>query len=199
MLVNSLPPEVIGTIKLRPGEFCYSVYMPVKVDNVISIPESLRWTTPLLLEVTQMDYKYYRYWYLTVKHMWVDGYGNRPGWHCDGFLSDDVNYIWSDCNPTQFCVQRFYLEEDHERSLIGMEEQADPKNIVTVGENQLLRLTSDMVHRTVPTGLPTLRTFVKISCSNSKYNLKGNATNPSMYADMGQSVARSASRNHPFK
>lgn len=199
MLIDSRYPEVVGVIPLKPEEFCYSVYMPVKVGTAMALPSPLQWVAPLLDKVCTEDYLRYYYYYLTVKHMWVQGYGNRPGWHIDGYLSDDVNYIWSDCNPTEFCVQQFDLSKDHEKSLQEMEEQADPRCCVSAAPNELLRLTPDMVHRTVPSEVPILRTFIKISCSNNKYNLKGNASNPVLQVSLGEMVERGQSRNHPFK
>ena len=110
MIINSKFPEVItNNLILHPEEFCYHVYMPIKVGNVIRLPNSLSWTWSVLDSLRDEDWFNYNYWYLTVKHMWIDGYGNREGWHCDGFGSDDVNYIWSDCVPTQFCIQSFAL------------------------------------------------------------------------------------------
>ena len=38
------------------------------------------------------------YMYLTVKRQYQSKSKlfNRPGYHSDGFLTDDINYIWSD-------------------------------------------------------------------------------------------------------
>lgn len=129
--------------------------------------------------------------------MWVKGCGNREGWHCDGFGSDDVNYIWTDSVPTEFCVQEFNLTDDHNKSLIEMEQQANPMSCVRSKENQLLRLTPSIVHRPYPAEDSTLRTFIKVSCSNNIYNLKGNASNPLMPELNWDKVERKEYRNHP--
>lgn len=178
MIVRSRFPQIISEdLLLCPSEMCYSVYLPIKVDSVVSIPENYYWVKPLAGKLDQDDWVDFKYWYLTVKHIWVSGYGNREGWHIDGFGSNDINYIWSDCYPTEFCIQNFILSEDHELSMREMEEQYKEENIKTAKANQLLRLSNTMVHRCVKIDSPTLRTFIKISCSNEKYNLKGNAKN----------------------
>lgn len=37
---------------------------------------------------------------------------NRMGYHSDGFLTDDINYIWCDNNPTIFNISAFNLTLD---------------------------------------------------------------------------------------
>lgn len=197
MRINSKYPKSIGVFNLNPEEFCYTVYMPIKVKHQYSIPDYLEWVTPLLDNVQPKDHTF-TYWYFTVKYMWVDGYGNRPGWHIDGFGSDDINYIWSDCNPTEFCVQEFYLSDDHKFSLYEMEEQAQEENTIRSCSSEFVRLDNTIVHRCVATQKPMLRAFVKISCSDNFYNLKGNARNPNL--PIGEEyVEREWERNHPVK
>jgi hypothetical protein len=90
------------------------------------------------------------YIYLTAKRLFVgpNCVGNRPGWHTDGFGTDDINYIWCDSLPTEFCVnQHFNLSDDHEASMRQMEDQAKPENIKTYPVGSLLRLDSAVVHR----------------------------------------------------
>ncbi len=199
MIIDSKFPEVIcNNLILHPEEFCYVVYMPIKVETGGCIlPDNLLWIYPLLLNVKFRDYVAYKYFYLTVKHMWINGCGNREGWHCDGFGSDDVNYIWCDSVPTEFCIQQFDISEDHNESLIDMKLQANPMSCVRSKENQLVRLTPSIVHRPYPTDEPTLRTFIKVSCSNNIYNLRGNASNPLMPELNWHTVERKQYRNHP--
>lgn len=198
MIVDSYFPEIISdNLILHPEEFCYVVYMPILTDSLIKIPDNLSWIWPLIKEITEDDYMDYQFWYLTVKHMWINGCGNREGWHTDGFGTDDINYIWCDSVPTEYCIQKFDISEDHNESLIDMKLQALPKNVVRSKENQLLRLTPSIVHRPYPSEEPTLRTFVKVSCSNEIYNLKGNASNPLMPELNWEQVERQQHRNHP--
>ena len=79
-----------------------------------------------------------------------------------------------------------------------MKEQIDVKNIWNASANQLLRLTPDIVHRPIESNQPILRTFIKVSCSNSIYNLKGNATNPEIKGLTWEKVERKLERNPPI-
>lgn len=196
MIINSKMPEVVcDNLILHPEEFCYVVYMPVKIGKKTQLPSNLFWSYPIMDHIKDEDWLNFEYWYLTIKHMWVDGYGNREGWHIDGFGTDDINYIWSDCLPTVFSPQQFDLSEDHNQSLIEMSNQAKFRR--KAKPNQLLRLDTTMVHRPAYTDKPLLRTFIKVSCSNHLYNLKGNARNP--HLDLGcEYVERKAERNHPI-
>lgn len=200
MIVNSRMPDVIANdLTLYPEEFCYVVYMPIKISNKpltpFILPDNLAWVEPLLDEILIDDWQF-QYWYITVKHMWVDGYGNREGWHIDGFGTDDINYIWSDCLPTIFSPQQFNLSEDHNTSLKEMSEQARIHE--KIKPNQLVRLDNTMVHRPDFTETPILRTFIKVSCSNEIYNLRGNAKNPDIAGLNWNYVNRKTERNHPI-
>lgn len=205
MIVNSKFPESYGKYILEPEEYCYSVYMPIRHlcgGNLKSwyIPKSLKWVEPLLLHVDWHDLMEYEFVYLTAKHMYVDGYQNRPGWHIDGFGSEDINYIWCSDNPTEVAVQHFDLSEDHIKSLSEMEDQVMDTHIKKLQPNKLYRLDNTIVHRCPPAFTPMLRTFVKLSFSNDVYNLKGNASNPLMMSGIfDNKVQRDSTRNHPVR
>jgi hypothetical protein len=138
--------------------------------------------------------------YLTAKHMYVTPQRifNRPGWHIDGFGTDDINYIWSSHAPTEFCVQEFDLSEDCDESMAQMEAQALPENILDYGVNMVLRLDNKVVHRVPRTCEPGFRTFVKLSISSHKYNLEGNARNYLFNYDWPMEPRREG-RNHPTR
>ncbi len=176
------PPHFLGLIDAKPTEFVYSVYLPIKIPgSVINIPHNLEWTREIV-DRSMKDYVNVeeRYIYLTAKHFFVEGYsGNREGWHSDGFMSSDINYIWCDNNPTEFCCQEFNITQDHVISLIEMERQAREENIIKFQEKALLKLTQEVIHR-VPFCSPGVRSFVKVSISKDQYNLKGNAINPNL-------------------
>lgn len=118
------------------------------------------------------------YAYLTAKHSYqTKGNSfNRPGWHSDGFLTEDINYIWSDAAPTLFNLSEFKLTLDDQISLQEMEEQADPNHTIRTKKGYLLRLDQYNIHK-VDTDYEGMRTFVKISFSRDKYNLVGNSHN----------------------
>lgn len=197
-------PTIVGQYNLTPGEMCFVQYLPigfpqsmVEEGPSIRIPKNLEWCWPLVLNCTGKTSE--SYIYLTVKHLYVtpNGMGNRPGWHSDGFGTDDINYIWCDKYPTEFCIQDFNITEDCDTSLKEMEEQAKVSNIKVYGGNTLLRLDKYNIHRTPVVG-EGYRAFVKISVSKDHYNLKGNAHNHLFDYDWDM-VARSDTRNHPNK
>jgi len=123
-------PVVIGQYNLDPKEMCFVQYLPIgmsskeKLSFEVRIPNNLKWTWPIVEQI--VEYFGDNYVYLTVKHLYVtsNNMGNRPGWHTDGFGTDDINYIWCDRYPTEFCVQEFKITEDCDASLKEMEAQA---------------------------------------------------------------------------
>jgi hypothetical protein len=179
-------------------EMCFYQYLPIKMAGALEsfhIPENLAWIKRF---IPHLDFcPHTDYIYVSAKHLFVtpDNMGNRPGWHSDGFGSDDINYIWADKFPTQFCLQPFELTEDHSKSLEELEAQALPQNIHDYGENALLRIDRWNIHRPPVMGTG-FRTFLKFSISKNQYNLQGNSHNYLIDYDW-KMVPRSAVRNHP--
>lgn len=195
-----IEPKTLGRYVLKASEFQYVMYMPIKFPcSAINVPDNLLWTKPLIdRSINDFGYCEDYFIYLTSKNFFVEGFsGNRGGWHSDGFLSDDINYIWSNRCPTEFCIQDFYLTACHNRSLIEMEQQAKAENIKTYGENELVRLTQFNIHR-VPFCEAGTRSFVKISFSKDKYALNGNAKNP-LFNYSWEMKERKKERNDPAK
>lgn len=198
-------PKVLGKLQLQPSEMCFVQYLPIVMPEAkvfsfgTRIPEALMWTKPII-DLSLPYAKIGQYVYLTAKHLWVtpDNIGNRPGWHTDGFGSDDLNIIWSDKYPTEFCVQDFNLSDCHEKSMKEMEEQAKPENILTYPEGSVILIDKWNVHRPPVIQESGFRTFVKVSISKEKYNLKGNAHNY-LFPYNWEMHDRQATRNHPVK
>lgn len=189
-------PKVLGEFNLEASEMCYVQYLPIALPrSKVAIPENLRWVQPLLdaIEFSVIDHVY-----LTVKHIYVSGSdcGNRPGWHSDGFGTDDINYIWCDSNPTEFAIQHFDLSNDCDKSMKEMEQQFIVGSEIVYPVKTLLRLDQSVIHRTPTKCVPGYRTFVKISVSKHRYNLKGNAHNYLLDYDWDM-VERKVERNHP--
>ncbi|MNQ74242.1 hypothetical protein D3C85_889960 [compost metagenome] len=189
-------PKVLGEFDLEPSEFCYVQYLPIALPrSEIAIPPNLLWVKPLLdcVDISVIDHVY-----LTVKCMFVSGTdcGNRPGWHSDGFGTDDLNYIWCDRSPTEFAIQPFKLSADCSISMQEMEDQFIQGTEVVYPPKTLLLLDQGVIHRTPTYCEPGYRTFVKISISKHRYNLKGNAHNHMLNYDW-EMVERNVERNHP--
>jgi hypothetical protein len=123
---------------------------------------------------------------------------NRPGWHCDGFGTDDLNYVWWDVWGTRFADHEFTdISDDHLVSMEQFEEQVDSERVVTLPGRVLYRLTPFVVHTTPEIPPPGgMRSFLKVSISRHRYNLLGNSHNFLLDYDWPMH-ARDVARNDP--
>lgn len=183
--INSRFPDKLGTFANDAPEVMYYLYYPVKVPGqsfVEQLPANLQWVIPMLNAVrgNAPDEWLSRYVYITCKNMYVEpgSYGNRPGWHGDGFGTDDLNFVWCSASPTEFCVQDFHVSEDDAKSLVEFEEQAKPENIKLADVTGLYRIDASHIHRVAVNKTGGSRCFVKLSLSSKKFNLAGNSINP---------------------
>ena len=176
-------PQEIGVFKTPCSELMFVLYMAVRLagQRSITLPPSLRSYYPLVRmavdhEGGAADGKYV---YLTVKRLWVEtgSTGSRPGWHTDGFGTNDINYLWADKDHTEICNQEFDLSKDHQISMQQMEDQVKPENIIQYNTHSVIRITPEHVHRTPPDMTPGYRAFARVSISSDKYDKVGNAHN----------------------
>lgn len=181
----SKEPNILGEFPLVPPEVMYYLYLPISLRgwSDYRIPYNLRWLSPILSRIESVVNEQVwknNYIYVTCKNFFVEPgtYGNRPGWHADGFQTKDLNYLWYNWNPTQFCVQEFDVDADDMKALGQFEEQANSENIKMYPTNHLIEIDSTMVHRVGINHEGGLRCFVKISISEHRYNLGGNSHNP---------------------
>lgn len=197
-------PVEIKVIELNPSEMMFILYLPIslrvhkyedhlfknpfivnKINYQLAIPDNLRYINPIIdasiNDMLENGYDFDYNIYVTAKTMFVQPgmSGNRPGWHVDGYGSNgDINYIWYNMNPTEFAIQNFVnIPDDDIESMKCMEKQIEADKIVTYPCNTLLRLDESVVHRVNENIRPGIRTFIKISFSKHRYNLKGNAHN----------------------
>lgn len=203
-------PKDLGEILAEASEMMFVQYLPIVMPELgpPRLPPNLAWTRPMVMKAIAdfggQDHWYNcqneHYVYLTARHMYVapENMGNRPGWHSDGFMTPDINYIWYDSAPTEFCIQPFRLSQDHVLSMAEMDQQADVRNIVTYPTRRLLRLDEGVVHRVAAGGMSGFRTFVKISISQERYNLRGNSHNYLFNYDWDLKD-RAVERNHPVQ
>jgi hypothetical protein len=205
------PPKDLGLIDLSPSEMMFWMYLPISVPGSIAhyIPDNLRHFMPIVSEVRWDDPERFKdsYVYLTAKTLWVEGgyIGNRPGWHIDGYGTDDLNYIWSDRAPTVFLTQqnRWMLSNDCDESLrqmakIGRYAEAfDHVGLRTYPDKHLMRLDATVLHRSPTSFEAGMRTFVKVSLSRDQYNLKGNSVNHLLPTTHWPLVERQEVRNNP--
>ena len=198
------PPIDLGRVDLAPVEMMFWLYCPVKLSGSteIVVPANLMQFLPLLERVKDDCRNRWResYVYLTAKTLWVspENPGNRPGWHSDGFMTDDINYVWSDRDGTLFWEpeKSRIFTQDHTASLSEMNAAALVGPIKQYPDKHLLRLDETVIHRVADFGAPAMRSFVKISVSRHRYNLVGNSINHLLSINWDLSP-RTVERNHP--
>lgn len=200
-------PVDLGLVDLSPVEMMCWLYCPIKLPDspLLYVPDNLVQFAPII--ATAMadagDRIRESYVYITAKTLWVtpENPGNRPGWHSDGFLTDDLNYVWSDTNPTEFWEPelRFRFPADHSASLPQMDAvaEADSAHVRTYPNKHLLRLDQTVIHRVGLDVKVGMRCFVKISVSRERYALRGNSVNHALAADWDYKE-RQAERNCPI-
>ena len=192
-------PENLGVFNIHSDEMMAYMYAPVKFPGSdIRLEPRMNFIEPLL-NAAKKDIKPRHYVYVTIKNLFCtkDNPGNRPGWHSDGFLTDDVNYIWTDKYPTVFCEQDFDIVEDHVVSMDQFRAQVNVSNEKVYPEKSLLRLTDEVIHRSPDISVSSMRCFVKISISDERYNLVGNSHNY-LFDYWWKLYERNTVRNHPI-
>lgn len=181
-------PVVVDTLEVSCKEMMFYQYLPVKLINTtdIVLEPRLEVFKDLIGRIScdfvgecGLDRFVKSYIYLTAKRGWQKPYCsyNREGWHSDGFLTDDINYIWSDAFPTVFNNSNFELTLDDKTSIYEMHSQALKHKDVCYPDNSILRLDQYNIHRVADIEVGGMRTFVKLSFSEDKYDLEGNSIN----------------------
>lgn len=181
-------PKQLGVYKVNCPEMMFYQYLPIKMAGCTepSMEQRLNPFSNLLGTILCDFVGTYglnrfvdSYVYVTAKKLFnTPGCPfNREGWHSDGFMTDDVNYIWSDCYGTIFNSSPFNLTMDDSGSLVEMERQADPENNFQYPDGTLLRLDQFNIHKVAPLYETKLRTFLKCSFSKDRYDLEGNSHN----------------------
>lgn len=194
-------PEDLGPLALPTDEMLLWLNCPVSVPGSARtwIPDNLYQFSPMLQAIRTYDHDHFvdNYVYITAKTFYVPEGAppNRPGWHSDGFGTDDVNWIWYDRAPTQFFEGRFTLPSDCEDSMLEMARQASYNQIIEFPNRHLLRLTPEVIHRVNPHCFEGMRTFIKVSLSKDRYDLLGNSLNHDL-PEAWPLYPRSPERNH---
>lgn len=202
-------PKDLGVVEIECDEMIFYQYLPIKLIGQTEpiVEERLKCFEDLIGSVCCdfiADYGLTRYMdgyvYLTAKRLFQGkGYSfNRKGYHSDGFMTDDINYLWSDSAPTVFNSSNFNLSMDDDLSMVEMEQQAKSENEFSFEKGSLLRLNQYVIHKVSNEVLNEMRTFVKVSFSNDKYDLKGNSKNYLLDYEW-EMRERSVKRNIPQK
>lgn len=192
-ILHSGLPEHVGHFPVfNNTEYMQYLYLPVKLRHKggIFLEPRLR-NLRHMLNVAWADYSersglsvrelYGKYIYVTVKQTLVpkDLHHNRPGWHADGFMTDDVQYIWFDKWPTEFLIGDFMVTDHDNISMTEFEEYGlDPLAVIFQPEPlYLYYIDENNIHRTSPALETDVRTFIKITISSHKYAQEGNSIN----------------------
>lgn len=181
-------PKDLGVINVNCDQMLFYQYLPIKLKGQTEpiIEERLKCFEPLIGACCCdfiADFGLTRYMdsyvYLTVKRLFQgNGYCfNRKGYHSDGFLTDDINYLWSNALPTVFNFDEFNLSLNDDVSMTQMEQQAKKENEHTYPTGSILRLDQFVIHKVSDEEIEGMRTFAKVSFSKDKYDLKGNSKN----------------------
>lgn len=198
MIYGNLPTD-LGLVDISPTEMMFWLYCPIKEPyGQFIIPPNLRQFQPILEKVCSTEYIGSSYVYLTTKTLYIEpkSVGNRPGWHTDGFGTDDINFIWYDRCPTLFLATNLDLPDKCEDAMKQMEERAKGHANICYPDKHLLRLDQTVIHH-IPMHIdPGMRTFVKVSISKDKYNLEGNSVNHKLKLNVDLKP-RNVDRNHP--
>lgn len=200
-------PNNLGLFDVQCNEMMFIQYMPIKLasDAALTYDDRFCVFNEIINKINEDFINAFGYneWcksyvYLTVKHMYQvpNASFNRHGYHSDGFLTNDINYIWSNMFPTVFNTTKFNLTLDDRISIGEMEEQAITENEITYPNKTLLRLNEYNIHKVGNNSTGGLRTFIKVSFSKDKYDLIGNAHNYLLPYDW-EMKERSVDRNIP--
>lgn len=215
-IVGNLPVD-LGLVDINPTEMMFWLYCPIKLpgSHSVKLPSNLTQFDEITESVyydvkvnerwsNEFDNRWYdSYVYLTAKTLYVAGgyIGNRPGWHCDGFGTNDLNYIWYSSAPTDFFSSGIFginVSDDCDESMRDMECASQFHKHVQYPCKHLLKLDPTVIHRPPVKFEPGMRTFVKVSVSDHKYNLEGNSINHALNLDV-DFQPRGVERNHPCK
>lgn len=185
-------PEYLGKFDFDLSEVMYYLYLPVIMNDVLDgrafndmrLPGNVECCDPLvyaaITHAARTRQKTYKYAYLSArKGVATPGNAlNRPGWHADGFGTDDLNYVWWVGPGTRFAYQPFEgISDNHLRSLEQFEWQVKEENIITYPERGLYCIDPTVVHATPVITETAWRQYIKVSLSDHKYNLENNSHN----------------------
>lgn len=180
-------PRLLGTFHFDLTEVMYYLYLPVRMEDRAFHPHGYRLPPNVgicrqLIAAAEHSVlpRRYRYAYLSARKGWAtpDNPLNRPGWHADGFGTDDMNFVWWRGSGTRFAVQDFEaISSDHLYSQQQFERQVNPRCVGSRPEMGLYALDPYCVHATPLLTKGEMRQYVKVSLSDHRYNLDNNSHN----------------------
>lgn len=206
-LINSRLKEAVGTVEIDVALGTKYLYLPISLKGSpeITLPLDIRYNTGLLAMIFNCLQSFgdieNKYVYLSLERSMVakGKTQKRPGFHCDGYLTEDSNFLWANTLPTQFLLGNYIVYGNHhDTSLFDIYAKENIGNIYPAGIKEIIRTGPTDIHAaTKNTHFKEVdRTFAKISISDDRYNLKGNSINTELEYDW-KMYDREAVRNHP--
>ncbi len=184
-------PLDLGVHELDLPEHMSYLYLPVRMPeesiNGVRLPKNLACIKNVVRGIMELYADDDEYIYVTAKR----GYGiqSRPGWHSDGFGTDDRNVLWCRGEQTEFAVGNFgEVPTSHAEAMAHFTTKCEYDYSIhksTFPDQTLVLMDQYNVHRPPEAQkkyslepAPALpRQFVKISISKMRYNLEGNSHN----------------------
>lgn len=192
-------PTLLGQFDFTLPEVMYYLYLPVFMDDApegkhgyvsgIRLPPNVECCRDLIKFCMTTQSRRYKYAYISARKGWAtpDSPLNRPGWHCDGFGTDDLNFLWWRGPGTRFATGDFgEISPDHTRSMEQFERRIKGSElrgydlIKVVDDNPqtfLYGVDPYVVHATPLLTKGCMRQYVKISLSDHRYDLYNNSHN----------------------
>jgi hypothetical protein len=187
------PPVYLGQVDMTPPPEQYVLRLLVKAPGTdIFLPMAMAWMLPLLHQSIDYQRAHFpdfdnRFIYITVRSGIVKSQRDDE-FHVDGFQGTSVprhipeqNYIWSNCHPTEFVLQPFFIDElDPAVHNVHsyLDRMTNPDNIVEVRGNGAYIMDPYHVHRRPQIPAGTERAFIRICYSPVEIKDDTNTFNP---------------------
>lgn len=165
-------------------------------ENTVHLPAEVEHLQPFIAQVLEYEGSINEKLEHCEVHLTIDygevkgGQTQRfPGWHVDGLqggkfkqkLMAEHSYIIATKNPTEFCLQPFFVkqyDEDITNFFKVFDQQARKDNIYRGLENHLYLMDAYMVHRTPVAENNITRGFARITIANAPLPIEHNTLNP---------------------
>jgi len=187
-IVRTGHPESLGVFEMSMDELCFYQYFKCKNKGTsrVVLEKRMRPCVAMINECLKdfddrnpKDSAFGKNVYVTLKHLYQFDRTqyNRRGYHCDGFGTNDMNYIWSNTQPTIFNRYQITMTDCHDQSLVDMRKNLPAEKEYSFHNKSLIMLRPNVPHRVNECGTEGVRTFFKLSITDHEYDLYGNSIN----------------------
>lgn len=218
---HGCPPVDVGPVALDTSSMdgIRVLRCPIKAcgsDEVV-LPEELAPLAPLVRHVLELEAHanplFASSWiHLSFERTRVEAGATQrvPGWHVDGFQGVraprhlvEHSYLWADRDPTEYCVQPFFLshlDPGRHNVFAEMERQAREGNAMAGLPGHAYLIDPYLVHRSPVSAEPGFRSFVRITCAETELEDPANTRNLSLGPSQDYAPRLEArDRLHPYR